>query len=186
MDLSSSDTVITSSDWSESAGNDVGTAGDVNSDGYDDIIVGVPLSDASAVEAGAAYLFLGSATGITASTFTVADAEITGENKEDAAGACTRTAGDYNDDGFDDLLISAIGYDGAGLTNSGAVYIVLGSSSGISDMSLSKADGRISGANSSTFFGTALSPAGDVNGDGKADFLVGAVEVNRAYLFLAP
>ncbi len=88
-------------------------------------------------------------------------------------------AGDVNGDGFDDLLIGAPGADSNGQYNAGKSYVVFGSSGGFSaNFNLSALNGSngfvINGINEDDFSGTSVSSAGDVNGDGFDDLLIGA------------
>ena len=97
----------------------------------------------------------------------------------DGSGRAVSTAGDVNGDGVDDLLIGAFGADPNG-ERSGASYVVFGGagvgSSG--NLELSALDGtngfRLSGVAAYDFSGGAVSTAGDVNGDGVDDVLIGA------------
>ena len=124
-------------------------------------------------DAGAAYLILGSSSGISDMSLASADAKLTGETSNDRAGWDVSTAGDVNGDGYDDVLVGAHQEDTGG-TDAGAAYLVLGSSSGISDMSLSSADAKLTGESADDRAGISVSSAGDVNNDGYSDVLVGA------------
>ena len=112
----------------ESAGDGVGYravagAGDVNGDGFDDLLVGAYGDDEAGNNAGAAYLVLGSAggLGLDASLAHPSVIKFLGENATDNAGEGVAGAGDVNGDGYDDLLIGAPASD----NNTGAVYLVL-------------------------------------------------------------
>jgi hypothetical protein len=190
MAMTSADTMLTGRNADDSAGSDAQTAGDVNGDGYDDVIMGAPGSDAFASDAGSAYIFLGSNTGISSAKVSTAHAVIQGETAGDGAGFRTRPAGDFDNDGFDDVLVSAHGYDSDTHTNAGAVYLIMGSSSGVADMNLSAANGKATGTGTDDELGWGLFTAGDVNGDGHSDILMGAYgnddvadNAGAAYLF---
>ena len=164
----------------------VSGAGDVNADGFGDVIVGAREDDEMGSESGAAYLYLGSPSGIDASTETKLLAS-DGESG-DSLGSSVSSAGDVNGDGYDDLLVGAYRDDDFG-SMSGSTYVYLGSSGGVdasSETKLLPTDGA-----AGDYFGVSVSGAGDVNGDGYDDIVVGAHQDddNRddsgsAYLFL--
>ena len=142
-------------------GHSVATAGDVNGDGYSDVIVGAFSYDNGQTDEGRVYIYHGSFTGLSATANTVSES-----NSASALfGYSVATAGDVNGDGFSDVLVGGPGWAGAG-----RVYIFHGSLSGIATLwnySLN-ADG------SGEYFGCSVSTAGDVNGDGYSDVIVGA------------
>ncbi len=100
----------------------VAAAGDVDGDGYDDILVGASGQDAGGADAGAAYLLYGPV--LTDLSLASADAKFVGEAAGNGA-AIVAGAGDVDGDGYDDILIGAPGEDTAG-ENAGAVYLILG------------------------------------------------------------
>jgi hypothetical protein len=153
-------------DW---AGWSVACAGDVNGDGFDDLLVGAYRDDTASTDAGAAYLILGPIVG-TASLST-ADAKLVGVAHHDYAGFAVAGAGDVNGDGFDDLLIGAESADGGG-SSSGEAYLVYGPVSGI--VSLAMADATFVGAAIGDRLGSAVGGVGDVSGDGVDDLALGA------------
>ena len=171
------------------AGSSVSSAGDVNGDGFDDLIVGASASDAGSYNGGAAYLIYGKATGfanIDLSTLASADGStLAGWPDGSFAGNSVAGTGDVNGDGFDDLIVGAQSTDSyAGGNNGGAAYVVYGSASGIDDLdlgALGSAQGfKIVGESNNYFAGMSVSGAGDFNGDGFQDILIGSA-VN-AYL----
>jgi hypothetical protein len=173
MSLASASAKLTGESADDLTGYGVGDAGDINNDGYSDIIVGGRYDDDAASNAGAAYIVLGSSTGISDLGLASADAKLTGEAAGDYAGVIVGCAGDVNNDTYSDILVSSLRNDTGG-TDAGAVYLVLGSSSGISDMSLASADAKLSGEAAGDLAGHVAAGAGDVNGDGYSDFLIGA------------
>jgi hypothetical protein len=98
-------------------GSSVASAGDVNGDGYDDIIVGAYQNDSGGSDAGKAYLHLGSATGLS----TTASWTATGEAGDDYFGSSVASAGDVNGDGYDDIIVGAHGNNDGG-NDAGKAY----------------------------------------------------------------
>jgi hypothetical protein len=160
---STPDLIMTGAALYDRFGQAVGTAGDLNGDGYSDLVVGAYMNDAGGADAGRAYVYYGGA-----SPNNVADLIITGA-PGDELGASVGTAGDVNRDGYDDLVIGAPLFDGWAGANSGAAYVYCGSASpnAVADVVL---HGRV-GADD---FGNSVGTAGDVNGDGYDDLVVGA------------
>ncbi len=153
----------------DEAGSAVAGAGDVNGDGRPDLLVGAPQHGDAA---GAAYLVLGAARGEN-ETRSLADAQalLYGEQAGDLAGCAVAGAGDADDDGFADLLVGAWQAETDGLI-SGAAYLLAGPVSGT--LSLGDADMRLYGQEQDEQAGYALAQAGDIDGDGLKDALVGA------------
>ncbi len=143
----------------------VSTAGDVNGDGYADVIVGAPHHDNGETDEGRAYAYLGSAAGLAASPAWTAESDQTGAE----LGTSVATAGDVNGDGYADVLVGAYALDN-GQTDEGRTYAYQGSAAGLTPSSAWAAEGD----QASAWFGGAVATAGDVNGDGYADILVGA------------
>ena len=151
----------------ENAGQSVAAVGDVNGDGFADLWAGAPLNDTAAADAGAAYLVLGRP-GMPANTLATVGIRYTGEAANDQAGASVGGGGDVNGDGFADMLVGA---PFSTTVDNGAAYIVLGSA-GPATASLSTAIRYLGPLNNDT--ANAVAGAGDVNGDGLADVLMGA------------
>jgi hypothetical protein len=139
-------------------GYSVTSAGDVNSDGFADLVVGAYVYNNYA---GKAYVYHGSAVGLSAT----ADWSAVGEGGDWGLGWSVASAGDVNGDGYADLAIGAPGYFGK-------VYVYHGSAGGLSASADWSAVGIFG------WFGWSVASAGDVNGDGYADLAVGAPYYN--------
>jgi Ca2+-binding RTX toxin-like protein len=176
----------------EAAGDAAGTAltsvSDLNGDGKAEIVVGSPGNDAGGADAGAAYVVWGKATGTIVRLTNVASGtggyKIVGEAAGDGAGRVVGTVGDLNGDGKAEILVGAPDSN-AGGAQSGAVYVVFGKSTTSKVLLGTVAGGtggfRIDGI-AGDQAGSALTGLGDVNGDGKADILVGAPGSDSAYV----
>jgi Ca2+-binding RTX toxin-like protein len=157
--------------------------GDINGDGFEDMLFGAYGADTNGSQAGDSYVIFGSASGFAASlSFNALNGtngfKIAGVAANDNSGRAVSAAGDVNGDGYDDLLIGAPRADVNG-TDAGSVYVLFGKASGFAaSINLAQIDGtngfRIQGAAAGDQAGRTVSAAGDVNGDGLDDFLIGA------------
>jgi hypothetical protein len=149
----------------------------VDGDGLEDILVGAPkTSRASTGSAqGTAYLIYASTLdGTTQRVLDQADHELLGENGGDVAGDALSGAGDLDGDGFADLVIAASENDDGG-AYSGKIYLVLADGLGApGDYELADADHIFIGEAAGDYAGSSVAGAGDVDGDGLADVVVGS------------
>ncbi len=174
-DLSNADASFWGEEDGDTAGCSVSNAGDVNGDGYDDFLIGARSSDENGAMAGQTYLILGKDSGWnTDADLSTADASFWGEDGGDASGHYISGAGDVNGDGYDDFLIGAYGNDDGG-SQAGQTYLIFGKATGWAmDTNLSTADASFWGEDAYDTSGRVVSGAGDVNGDGFDDFIIGA------------
>jgi len=138
----------------------------VNGDGYADLLIGAPNEDTAGANAGVAYLLLGG--GERWPNVLTGAVAYSGTGVGALAGTDVAGVGDIDGDGRDDLLVGAPGAD-----DTGAAYLVLGA---VEPASASLADTIVyTGASAGDRAGWAVSGAGDTNGDGTKDLLIGAV-----------
>ena len=168
---------------SDNSGESVSSAGDVNGDGFDDLIVGAPAGDDNGSNAGESYVVFGKSSGFSSaidlsSLDGTTGFRLNGVSNYDDSGESVSSAGDVNGDGFDDLIVGAPDGDDNG-SDAGESYVVFGKSSGFSSaIDLSSLDGttgfKLNGIDSDDHAGSSVSSAGDVNGDGFEDVIIGA------------
>lgn len=185
------DVVLTGSAADDRFGAAVAGAGDTNGDGFADLVVGAHLSDANGTDAGAVSWYFGRSTGVAP-----APVQISGAVASDNFGASVAPLGDINRDGFADFVVGAY-LVGAAPNDNGAASFYLGNAAGTVTPA-----GTIFGEttpNPDDQFGLAVGGAGDVDGDGFDDAVVGATRhdvcaapapfcfnAGRAYVIMGP
>ena len=182
-------------DEDDESGYAVSTAGDINGDGYDDLLIGARSATPNGFNSGESYLVFGKPIGFPAefelSSLLVANGGdgsagfvLNGIDAADRSGYSVSSAGDVNGDGYDDLLIGAWGADPNG-NFSGETYVLFGKATGFSAefelsslLAVNGGDGSdgfvINGISAFDWSGYSVSSAGDFNGDGHADIIIGA------------
>jgi hypothetical protein len=146
-------------------GFSVNSAGDVNADGYSDVVVGAVWYSNGQIQEGNVCVYHGSPAGLSTVPAISIENNIAGSN----LGSSVASAGDINGDGYSDIVVGADYYSN-GQVNEGAVYVYHGSATGINPTATLSVESNQAGA----FLGRSVSSAGDVNGDGYADVLMGA------------
>ena len=178
----------------DQSGRSVSSAGDVNGDGYDDLIIGAPTADPNGSNSGETYIVYGGASapgtdGVLDLSRLALDGKgftLAGIAAGDQSGISVSSAGDVNGDGYDDLIIGATGVGSVQgeyetIPGPGETYVVYGEASapgtdGVLDLgALDGTNGFIlTGIDAGDSSGTSVSSAGDVNGDGYGDLIIGA------------
>jgi hypothetical protein len=188
------ETTATSAVGGDQAGSgfavSVASAGDVNGDGYADLIVGAPGYDSGQTNEGAAFVFLAGSGGIPDQDSLEADTQLEADQDGASFGSSVASAGDVNGDGYADVIVGASNYD-AGETDEGAAWVFYGSATGVPDGNPATALTQLESDEADSMFGRSVASAGDVNGDGYADVIVGAyrfdvdaVEQGAALIFM--
>ncbi len=172
-------------DPNDFSGRSVASAGDVNGDGFDDVIIGADGGDPGGDNyAGESYVVFGKASGFAPSldlaTLNGTNGfRLDGIDAADFSGVSVASAGDVNGDGFGDLIVGAYGGDPGGDSTAGESYVVFGKASGFAaSLDLATLNGsngfRLDGIDASDFSGYSVASAGDINGDGFDDLIIGA------------
>ena len=178
--------IINGADRGDRSGRSVSNAGDINGDNIDDLLIGAPAADPNGSASGETYVVYGGSN-IGASGELELSAingvngfVVNGANSGDFQGFSVSNAGDVNNDGFDDLIVSASAADPNGNNSAGESYIVFGGnhSGDTGSIEVSNLNGSngftLNGVGTGDLSGRSVSNAGDVNGDGIDDLIIGA------------
>jgi len=167
--------------------------GDADGDGQPDLFVGALYADITKNNGGAGYLF--SSAQMDGNALSASDAAVifTPESNSDTLGCFVAAAGDHDADGLADMLLGSYGDDDTG-ANSGAVYLLLGSSSASGEVEVADAQAKLTGAVEGDKAGQAMDGAGDMDGDGDGEVVVGVYlsdpeagsNAGSAYLLAGP
>ncbi len=151
----------------DSFGWNVSFIGDINDDGYEDLGVGAPFDDTGGADAGAVYIYYGGPGAISKANISAeyADLAIFGTADNDWFGWDLDGAGDYNNDGVDDLIVGAPGW---GANDLGRIYIFAGSDA-LMNMTADNATASEQGRTNWAYLGFAVTGCGDLDGDGNDD-----------------
>jgi hypothetical protein len=172
--LDDADHRLVGSQAGDGAGAALAGGADLDGDGYDDLALTAPGASSGA---GVVYLFYGGSSWGTAThsgTLASADGTLLGEAAGDGAGGAVDLVEDFDDDGVADLLVGAPGHGGA-LPSQGAAYLMLGAGDAWTGAhSLADASIVWRGQAAQDQLGTSVAAAGDVDGDGHADLVLGA------------
>lgn len=160
------DAQLESNQASGQLGYSVNFAGDLNGDGFGDIAVGAFGFDGGATNSGAVFVYFGGAGAFNTVADTVLTSGVTGARM----GSSVAGAGDLNGDGYSDLIVGAVNYNG-GQVNEGAAFVYFG---GPGTSLNAVVDGDLQNNQADAFMGGSVAGVGDVNGDGFADVAVGA------------
>jgi len=155
-------------------GHRIACAGDVNNDGYDDLLIGAVRFSGRYRSSGKAYLYLGSSSGPSRDPDWEAEYPFPARKDVDEAyehffSSGLGSAGDVNRDGFDDVIVGAAFADHDDV-NEGLAFVYYGSRNGLGSSHTWWAESN----HAFSLFGQSTSTAGDVNGDGFSDILIGA------------
>lgn len=189
--LADADAVLIGPGIDDNAGDHVSGAGDLNADGFADVLIGAGAFDrGETTDAGVAFVLYGPIHGTL--TLDSANASVVGTGKDQFLGSSLCGPGDVDGDGMDDVWVSAPRWDGStgAAADAGAAFLVLGPVDG--EVSASQSDASIFATSSEDYFGWDVAGA-DVDDDGYADVLSlspgddrGGAEAGAVFLYRGP
>ena len=176
LDLASdADGAIASDNWNADVGTAV-VAADLDGDGWPDLAIGAPGEETDTYQGGRTYLFTRSTIGsVSLSSY---DHVIEGHSNAGLSAQTLAAPGDLDGDGYTELAVGVPGDDGAS-NRAGAVYLVRGGPD-LGTMDLEDGWAVLQGADQAGRAGTSIAAAGDLDGDGKGDLLIGAPDADHA------
>jgi hypothetical protein len=184
--------VINGIDAGDRSGHSVSSAGDVNGDGIDDIIIGAPRArPGGRYEAGESYVVFGrSSSNFSSLELSALDGTngfvLIGIDVPDRSGWSVSSAGDFNGDGIDDLIVGAAFKIVDDRFYAGESYVVFGHTGTFAPSlelsTLNGTNGLVIKGNAGSNLGYSVSSAGDVNGDGIDDLILGAFGSSESYV----
>lgn len=160
--------------------------GDVNNDGYDDAVIGAVAAEDGGSDRGRVYVVYGAASKPASIDVENANVIINGVSDNNFFGYALSAEGDINNDGYDDIVVTAIAATDTG-TNRGRAYIFYGGSAMSSSIDAENANVIINGVEDGDQFGYAVAAGGDVNNDGYEDLIITMQQwtvESKAYVFL--
>jgi len=149
------------------------TGGDINGDGYDDVVVGAGGYDKGQTDEGAVFVYYGSSRGINPTTYTLLEGNVA--NRQ--FGTAVSGGGDVNDDGFDDVVVGIPAYSADSTNSKGVVFVFYGSAAG-----LNTTPDTVEADYERSNFGLDVAIAKDINGDACDDIIVGASSLNHGQI----
>jgi hypothetical protein len=193
--VADADVLLHGDSSNDRVGSNASGVGDIDNDGIDDLVMGTPYVAENGSNAGGAYIALGPLDSGTVAGVSSTDAVIYGGSAGDLAGASISAAGDMDGDGYADFYVGATGDNTLGGAGSGAVFLVSGSATIVSDYDASDLDSSytalVYGSGADDALGGAVAGGEDFNGDGSFDLVVGGSAAGsqgegRSYVLYGP